>query len=70
MATQVADTFPDWYWDSYGCEDDDSEEYLPCALCSHDMVSECGIGERDYFVTGQHICVCCSDPDEEAPDAD
>lgn len=67
----AAGDFPDWWWDSFESFDDADEEYLGCALCSHDMNNECGIGERDYFEPGRHICVCCTedepDPNELQP---
>lgn len=57
----------DLFWDTYIDTDDKDtdDEYLPCCICSHDMSSECGIGELNYFVTGRHACVCCTTPDEE-----
>ena len=57
---------PDYDWE--GGDPDSDEDYLECALCTHSMNDECGIGEYDYFGPGQHICSCCAqdepDPNE------
>jgi hypothetical protein len=57
---------PDAYWDSYSSDEADDEKYLECALCTHSMNDECGVGSRNYFGDGQHVCSCCAqdEPDE------
>lgn len=51
--------------DCYYVDHEDQEPVETCRLCAHVIGDECGAGERDYFETGDVVCECCIQAEDD-----